>query len=106
MITLLNLLFFGFGIILIGLLALIPLLIVPVVNAQQTLPHAIFQSPHTLVLKGDLQITGTGGLWGEVDTAKTQGYKITSVAIDSYTATLPGLTEPSLYETVLIVMEK
>jgi hypothetical protein len=76
-------------------------------HAQQTLFHAIFQSPHTLVLKGDLQINGTGGLWTEVDQAKAQGYKITSVSIDSYTATSSlSPSEPLLYETVLIVMEK
>jgi hypothetical protein len=100
-------------------LTLIPLLLVPLVNAQnltsnnsttqnQTLPlHGIYQSPHTLVLKGDLQIPhDLKGIWVDVDTAKTQGYKITSVAIDSYTAALPGSTEPSLFETVLVVMEK
>lgn len=70
----------------------------------------VFQSPHTLIIKGDLQTLSeplTIPPWDDIDTAKAQGYKITSVSINSYVATPPGYENlPQLHESVLIVMEK
>ena len=76
-------------------------------NAQ-TYHHLIFKSPHTLVLKTSLsydQILARSNstkttIWNDVDTAKAEGYKITSVNENAYT------DGGSISEDVLVVMEK